>query len=329
MHIFPVTESTLSATSLAQFVQKQYGGTTSISCRLLRTGINHTYLITDAATTFVLRVYNHGWRTKEEISEEVRLLLHLKDNGVPVSFPIADVIGEFVQEINAPEGMRYAVLFSCAEGKKEPKFSPTASHTLGVTMANLHQRTKDFNLGRVTYTTRTLVTNPLQTIVSFFNKDSEEIWFLTRLANYLENEIEKNLTSEHRTGAIHLDIWFDNIHFKDEEHVTIFDFDFCGNGSLCFDVAYFLYQLYWTNPEEAIYLAKANAFLEGYSSVAALTPEEQKIFPVAALSVILFYLSVQCDRFDTWSNVFLNEDHLKRNIGFMKKWIAYHQIPIE
>lgn len=42
-----------------------------------------------------------------------------------------------------------------------------------------------------------------------------------------------------------------------------------------------------------------------------------------------YYIIVQCDRFDYWTNIFLNEDHLKRMTGNLKRWMAYHKIEIK
>jgi len=47
MNIFPVTASTLSATALGEFVKEKYGLNKNYTCKLFRTGINHTYLISE------------------------------------------------------------------------------------------------------------------------------------------------------------------------------------------------------------------------------------------------------------------------------------------
>jgi Ser/Thr protein kinase RdoA (MazF antagonist) len=131
-----------------------------------------------------------------------------------------------------------------------------------------------------------------------------------------------------RQGAVHLDIWFDNLHFGPEHQITLFDFDFCGNGWLALDIAYFQLQLFNTNPNEQEYETKLASFLAGYASVAPISPAEERLVPWLAACVWFFYLGVQCDRFDNWSNIFLNQDHLKRFVGMIKKWLAYHQIEL-
>ncbi|QCR22973.1 phosphotransferase [Pontibacter sp. SGAir0037] len=328
MNIFPVTESTLSASHLGQLLQNNYHLSSGAVCKLIRTGMNHLYLVTDGGNRYVFRVYTFDWRTREEISEEVRLLHYLKQQHLSVSYPIADARGEYLQAIQAPEGLRFGVLFSFAEGKKNAKFSQQLSYLIGVAMAGIHQATKDYNLNRVSYTSKTLLTDAYQTTAAFFGAGSEEMAFVEKLTAYLVGEAEKVEQEQVRKGAVHLDMWFDNMHFEGESRVTIFDFDFCGNGLLCYDISYFLFQLYHTNLDEAAYELKAESFLSGYESVVQLSNEERRLLPTACLSVMLFFLSMQCKKFDTWSNIFLNEDHLKRFIGSLKKWIAFHQLEV-
>ena len=325
---FPATESTLSAAHLAKMLQERYNLDIQTSCKLFRTGMNHLYIVTDGSDKYVLRIYTFNWRTKLEVSEELRLLRYLQSNGIPVSFPVPDRNGEFIQEINALEGIRYAVLLSYAEGKKVPKFNADASRTIGTMMAKIHKFTKNFEVSRTTYDSRSLLEDSLKRTQSFFSPKIEEMRFVGQLTDYLSCEYNKVNVKQVRTGVVHLDIWFDNMHFDDDDKITIFDFDFSGNGWLCLDVAYFIFQLYNTNLEEAEFKEKAEAFLSGYESVQQMTDEEKRIIPIVGLCVFLFYLSVQCDRFDTWSNIFLNEDHLKRFTSVLKRWMAYNKVQL-
>ncbi|HMG90957.1 MAG TPA: phosphotransferase [Chryseolinea sp.] len=325
---FPATETTLSAVHLAKLLQEQYKLDIQTSCKLFRTGMNHLYLVTDGGDKYVLRIYTHNWRTKLEVSEELRLLRYLQSNGIPVSYPMPDRNGEFVLEINALEGIRYATLLSYAEGKKVPKFNAQASHTIGVTMAMIHKLTENFQVRRTTYDLKTLVEDSLKRTQSIFSPNIDEMKFVAMLKEYLTLEYKKVNLKSLRTGVVHMDIWFDNLHFDNDDGITLFDFDFCGNGWLCLDIAYFMFQLYNTNLDEVEFKHKAEAFLSGYESIQQISEEEKRILPMAGLCVFLFYLGVQCDRFDTWSNIFLNEDHLRRFTGFLKRWMGYNNIQI-
>jgi len=56
--------------------------------------------------------------------------------------------------------------------------------------------------------------------------------------------------------------------------------------------------------------------------------EEKRIIPLLSVSIWIFYMSVQCDRFNIWSNVFLTQDYLKRYVRMIKKWMDYKNITL-
>ncbi|HYD20547.1 MAG TPA: phosphotransferase [Flavipsychrobacter sp.] len=329
MFHFPVTESTLSAAHLQQLLIERYRLGNGAKCTLFRTGMNHLYQVADGDKRYVLRVYTFNWRTKKEVTEELRLLLHLKNNNIRVAYPIRDINDGYLQDIAAPEGTRYAVLFSYAEGEKNPRFSTATSYHIGVAMAKMHQAAQGFVLERIHYNADTLLIESLRRTKLFFNTPSKGMGFVEQLTKYLESRYAQVNDDTMRSGAIHLDMWFDNMHVKGESEVTFYDFDFCGNGWLCHDISYFLYQLYNTNQEEGAYQEKFARFLAGYESVIKLTDEEKKFLPFGALGIMLFYISMQCDRYDTWSNIFLNEDHLNRLTGSLNRWMDFNNIRME
>ena len=94
MTVFPAIASTLSPKELGEFIKGNYKFKKGLKCELFRTGINHTYFISDNNTKYVLRVYSHNWRTKSEIIEEIKLLKLLKENNLSVSFAVQDKTGE-------------------------------------------------------------------------------------------------------------------------------------------------------------------------------------------------------------------------------------------
>ncbi|MCA6067957.1 phosphotransferase [Chryseobacterium sp. RG1] len=327
--IFPSINSTLSPTELSKLVQEQYGLSEKTECSIIRLAMNHLYRVQDGENSYVFRVYTHNWRTELEVEEELRLLTHLKENNQPVAYPIVDRSNKYIQKIQAPEGKRFGVLFSFAKGKKAAKFSPETSFLIGQALAKVHRSTENFELKRITYNTQNLLTNPVLRTKEFYNNNIDEIEFLEKLSSYLIPKIENIDRLKTRFGSIHLDVWFDNLHIDEEEGITFFDFDFCGNGYLCFDISYFLFQLLATHLNEEEYQIKADSFIKGYETVSEISNEEKECIPFACLSIITYYIAVQCDRFDYWTNIFLNEDHLKRMVGNLKRWMAYHNIEIE
>ncbi|NIF03971.1 phosphotransferase [Chryseobacterium sp. Tr-659] len=326
---FPTINSTLSPNELSQLIQQKYKLSNKTECRIFRLAMNHLYIVQDDEQKYVFRVYTHNWRTKSEIEEELRLLIHLKENNKQVAYPIADKSGEYVQEIEAPEGKRFGVLFSFAKGTKTAKFSPQTSFLIGQALAKVHQSTENFELSRISYTTQNLLHDPVLRIKKFFNTTNSEIDFLEKLSAFLTLKIQNADLSKMRHGSVHLDVWFDNLHIDEEKEITFFDFDFCGNGYLSFDISYFMFQLLATHLNEEEYQEKVESFLKGYETVTKISNEEKQFLPFACLAIMTYYISVQCDRFEYWTNIFLNEDHLKRMVGNLKRWIAYHKIEIE
>lgn len=327
MNVFPVTNSTLSPFHLGVFLEKHYFPEQQVECRILKTGISDTYLVTTPEKRCIFRVYSFQWRTREEISEELRLLQHLRDNGISVSYAIPDLANTLIHAFAAPEGERFGVLFSFAEGHKILNFDAETHHRVGKLMAEMHLLARDFTLQRVTYTEKELLVDSLVHLGRFLPTETEEMQYMQSVQEYLVTELQNADQTQLRKGAVHLDLWFDNMNITTEGEVTFFDFDFCGNGWLCMDMAYYMLQIHSTEKDEAERELKTAQFLAGYESVTAVSDEEKRLIPILGICLYFFYLGIQSQRYDNWSNVFLNEIYLKRFINLLlKKYFDYHQL---
>jgi Ser/Thr protein kinase RdoA (MazF antagonist) len=317
MEKFPVTSSILSSEHVGLFVAKQYGLAANVSCTLLKAGINHSYLVTQSESKFLFRLYSLNWRSDLEINEEIRLLNILSDEGISVSYPIKDSDNKYIQYLQAPEGVRQGLLFSFAEGDKQISLPADLHNKIGQTMARIHQATINLQLERITYSPKIVLEDSLVQLRRFLPDDSNEMHWMVSAKQYLLSEINKVDYTQIRSGAIHLDIWFDNMNVSKEGKITIFDFDFCGNGWLCYDIAYYILQLHSTEKNVNDRDLKIESFLRGYESITQLSSEERRILPVLGVSLYFFYLGIQCQRYENWSNIFLNETYLKRFINLL------------
>jgi Ser/Thr protein kinase RdoA (MazF antagonist) len=328
MQYFPVVCSTLSSAQLSVFLQQQYNLGAGTTCRLLRAAINHAYLVTDGEHKYVFRIYSLNWRSTTEIKEEIRLLQLLLENDIPVSYAIPDPTGNYLQQLLAPEGLRWGVLFSYARGEKILGYDTAMHYTVGGIMARMHQVTQHLLLERTTYTSQVLLVDPFELVKQFISIDTEEMQFMQRVQHYLLQEFSTIDTNAIRHGVVHLDIWFDNLNIYNNEEVTIFDFDFCGNGWLVLDLAYYMMQVFHVEKEPEQYDLKWNSFLKGYTAVTSISEEEMRILPITCVSLFFFYLGVQCQRFENWTNTFLNETYLKRYINLLvKKIYQFYKLP--
>jgi len=322
MQTFPVTSSILSSTHLAVFLQEKYHFKAPVRCQLLKAGINHTYFVQTPESSFVFRVYSFLWRLETEIQEEIKLLNLLKEQQVSVSFPIPDTQGAYIQHIAAPEGLRFGVLFSFAEGEKIQNYDKETHFAIGELMARFHQVSEHQHLNRTKYTPTILLKDSIEKIALFLPENTAEMQILRSLQVELLHLLSEADNTQLRKGVVHLDIWFDNLNIAPNNQITLFDFDFCGNGWLCTDVAYYVLQLHNIEKYEPQgYTPKIEYFLKGYESVSPLSPEEKRLLPALGVSLYIFYLGIQCERYENWSNSFLNENYLKRfTNGLIKRY---------
>lgn len=325
MTTFPVTTSTLSENDLGDYVKEKYNLENSFECKLFRTGVNHTYFISNGVAKYVVRVYCHNWRSKSEIQEELKLLRLLKDSNLNVSFPIPDKNENLIQSIKAPEGLRYIVVFSFAEGQKMRFMSNDTCFGIGSLMAKIHTLTENKNIDRVNYNPNKLLNESYHQLSKFFSERLPEMTYLKKIGKEITRTLDEMSLLGLPHGTVHLDIWYDNLSINEENEITIFDFDNCGNGLLILDIGYFCKQLFFIESDKEQYESKVESFLNGYRSIKKISDTETKYIPQVGASIFVFYLGVQAQRFD-WSNIFLTENYLKMFVGRIESWLDYYKV---
>lgn len=135
--IFSTTYSTLSPHALSDLLAERYFLKT-IQCAFLVRGVGDTYLVNSLQGRFILRIYRSTHRSLSHVQADVALLMALKQAGVSVSYPITDRMQASIQQLNAVEGLRYAVLFSYAPGQPQRILNKSQLRTLGHEIARFH-----------------------------------------------------------------------------------------------------------------------------------------------------------------------------------------------
>lgn len=320
-----VVTSVIAPYALSSHLNEAYPQFHSCNCRLLKTGINHTYLVAQDSKTYVFRIYCFGWRSESEIKAELDWLLVLHENMLPISIPIADKKGNYIQSIDAPEGRRFGVLFTVAHGQKLQQLTIYAHAQIGSVLAKMHQIGNDKKLNRPTYSPESMMNQGLQAISNFLSPSQPEMQYLMNLKEHLSRKLREKAFQNLDSGIVHMDLWFDNINVNDDEEVTIFDFDFCGNGYLALDIAYYQLQLFNTEVVPEKRNEKQQAFLQAYQLIQPFPELNPSQWATLSLCMYYFYLGIQCSRFQDWSASFLNETYLKRYIeNFIKKFQVNH-----
>ncbi|MGB8702372.1 MAG: phosphotransferase [Thermosynechococcaceae cyanobacterium] len=271
--IFPVTYSTLACDALQRLILPLFPIDPVIHCQFWNRGLSDVYLVKTLTTQYVLRISHAHWRTKSEIAFEMELLDFLKRRGIPVAAPVKNRDNDLYVEICAPEGLRYATLFTYAPGCIPlGDFSIEQSHQLGKTVAQLHQSAVEFHSTsrRQPLNLEYLLDGSLGVIEPYLRYRSEEMAYL----RHIVDGIKDKLCDFPKKLPYWVVCWGDphsgNVHFTPDNQLTLFDFDQCGYGWRAFELAKFLQ----VSLRAGIARKVRDAFMDGYQTVQAFTPEE-------------------------------------------------------
>ncbi|NER34220.1 MAG: phosphotransferase [Oscillatoria sp. SIO1A7] len=277
---FPAIYSTLACDALASRLLPHYEIEVVAGCQFWHRGLSDIYLVETQAKPYILRVSHHHWRSKSEIDFELELLDFLRQNQIPVAYPLPTKAGELSVEINAPEGKRYAALFPYAPGEVPlGDLNASQSHKLGKTLAKLHQVAQDFRSSsdRQALTLEYLLDDSWHQIAPWLQqKESDRIYLAETIA--LIKDSLRDLPCEPPYWGI---CWGDphsgNTHFTADNQITLFDFDQCGYGWRIFDIAKFWQVSLRTGMPRQV----RETFLAGYQELAKI-----KDFELQALQAL-------------------------------------------
>ncbi|WP_439694615.1 phosphotransferase enzyme family protein [Mucilaginibacter sp. AW1-7] len=323
---FPAQYSTLSAIALKNYIEAAYG-LQLISCKFLLRGVSDTYIIEAIDAKYVLKIYREQHRSHDEIQAEVELLNLLKDGGANVVYPITAINGSHLQKFNALEGTRYGILFSYAEGAPVMDLNDDQLKTIGRQMAKVHNITSVVRLSypRREYSIETTLINPIKSFEPAFNNLPDEYAYLKDMAGKVAQKLCSLDTANFSYGYCQYDFLPKNFHFDDAGNLTFFDFDFAGKGLLVNDLMSFFVHFFMhvytgrlTDDEAGRMFA---VFVAAYSETRALSDDELKAIPYLGVGFWIFYLGLQHEHFDDWSNLFFGVKFIKDRVGLIKVWV--------
>jgi Ser/Thr protein kinase RdoA (MazF antagonist) len=311
----------ISCSILATFIREKYG-LSKVQCKLLVRGVGDTYLIGAGQGQFILRIYRSSHRNLLQINEETVLLTILKEAGISVSYPIADLTGNFVQIIHTNERECNCVLFSFAPGKAESSLNKSQLQSLGHEMARFHNVSSAIDIGnsRWNFDVETTLFSPLKVLEPYFNENHEDYNWLQYAVAKASVQLSKFDTSLFSKGYCHFDFLPKNFHF-DGNNITFFDFDFYGYGWLANDVMTFWQHLcldvhFGRMTQEAADEAY-DIFLLAYQKYRPLNDTELAAVPYLSLGFWLFYMAFHTthDQFQ----IYVEPGHLKLRINLIRE----------
>jgi homoserine kinase type II len=247
---------------------KNYSIGTLADLQGITAGIENTnYFVTTTQGRFVLTLFEK--LKSHELPFYLKLMAHLASHGVPSPRPIADLSRAILGELNG----KPAALVSFLAGKDLTRVAPAQCGQVGAMLANIHLAGQSYG-GKMN--------NPRGP--RWWHAVMPEILpFLGAEDTVLLRE-EVRFQSEYRSldlprGAIHADLFRDNVLFQDGRISGVIDFYFACTDVLLYDVAITVND--WCVDETgALDAARVLALLEAYRAIRPFRESESAAWPV-------------------------------------------------
>ena len=254
--------TTVTATQLEAWL-KNYAVGTLVELQGIAAGIENTnYFVTTTQGRYVLTLFEK--LTAHELPFYLNLMAHLAAHGVPCPAPIANASGTYLGVLND----KPASLVTRLTGSDLANPTPADCAKVGTVLAQIHVCGSSYD-GRMD--------NPrgpqwwravAPDILPFL--DAHDAALLRSEVQYQDTHIATTLPC----GAIHADLFRDNILFNNHAVAGVIDFYFACTGALLYDVAITVND-WCLAPGGRIDAARANALLAAYHAARPFRPEEQ------------------------------------------------------
>jgi Ser/Thr protein kinase RdoA (MazF antagonist) len=256
---------------------------------------------------FIVKVGKIQPKHRSNKFQEMKLLSFLNSQKVPVNRPIPRIDQKFVGFYRDNEEYKYIILLQHSYGKeKEFHISLEQSYIAGKSLAQLHQALQmyhgEYDTNQVVWDESLIFSDEFCKIVkSYFNSKTQEIKDLLNSSTSLCIKYLQSLSRENKVfGLIHGDYYSLNIHFDDNNRVTILDFEALGYGWFIYDISSFLtsYSLFGDIKKNRIMIS----FLDGYQSIRKLASEEIEAIPYLIIARNYFALYWMISRYNESDN---------------------------
>jgi Ser/Thr protein kinase RdoA (MazF antagonist) len=316
--LFPTTYSILSAAALASEILPDFG-IGDATCQFFTGGFNDTYRVrTSQGKVYYLRVYRSRWRTLDNILYELDVLNHLHRKGFPAVHPLPYSDSKPYCELNAPEGMRYAALFTEAPGKlisydQEPE---KVAFQYGQAVARLHNEVSDFTSPhrRFQVDLELLIDAPLRNIAPFLAHRPDDWACLQHFAADLRQRIVDLPASQLEQGFCHGDLQGYHANVGSNGELTFFDFDCGGFGYRAYDLAVFR----WCGRLEEQEAVRWEPFLRGYRLVRPLADLDAQAIPLFVGARYIWHMGVHTQNAVDWGCEWLGDKYFDEKLGYLK-----------
>ncbi len=263
----------------------------ALSCKGIAEGVeNSNFLVETSVGRFILTIYERRVR-EAELPFFLGLMQWLAQHGYPSAEPKPGRDGRLYRPIRG----KPAALVEFLSGLSVRR--PTAAHCreAGAGMAWLHQAAEGFAGHRV----NDLGQAAWAPLFSGLGAAAEGL--KPGLAAVVAADIEtldRAWPADLPSGAIHADLFPDNVFFQNGMFAAAIDFYFACDDALAYDLAVAL-NAWCFEPDGSFNVTLARAFIAGYESRRRLSPTERAALPILAWGAAMrFFLT----RLNDWGS---------------------------
>lgn len=248
---------------------------------------NSNFLLVTERGPFILTLYEK--RVAEaDLPYFLGLMRHLAERGLPCPVAIPGRDGEALRHLmNRPAAI---ITFLSGVGAARP--TPSHCQAVGETLARLHIAARDFPMRRA----NALSVDGWQHLIAACGSRANDIQ--PGLADAAAQEMEKLAAGWPREsedlprGAIHADLFPDNVFFLKDHLSGVIDFYFACHDILAYDIAICL-NAWCFEKDFSFNMTKAKALIAGYELVRPLQNAEVNALPILARGAAMRFFSTR------------------------------------
>jgi len=241
---------------------------------------NTNYKLVTTKGDFILTLFEKRIRA-EDLPFCLSFMEYLNEQGLPCPAVVAAKSGEKIVPLQG----KPAAITSFLEGGWPRAITVAQAAAVGDVLAEMHLAGEKFPLRR----NNSLALPQWKELIAQCGARADEV--LPGLAHTLQHEIdflEKNRPADLPSGAVHADLFPDNVFFRKDTLCGIIDFYFACTEVFVYDLMLALNA--WCFETEGLNVKKSAALLDAYEQKRPLTVPEQEALPffgrAAALRIV-------------------------------------------
>jgi homoserine kinase type II len=272
----------VSAEAMTAFLTR-YDVGELVSAKGIAEGVeNSNYLVDTTRGRFILTLYEKRVAAGD-LPFFMALLDHLADKGLPVPPAIKDRNGVEIQEL---EG-RPACLIKFLPGVSVSHPTPAQAHAAGAALGAMHRAVEDFTEVR----TNTMGIANWRGLLGRCGRDMDAIQsgLFNRVTDALAN-VEATWPTALPVGAIHADLFPDNVLMLGDRVTGLIDFYFACTDVCAYDLAVLHGSWMFDSRGQNADTVVGRALIEGYAAAHPLLDAERAALPVLARGACIRFL---------------------------------------